>query len=189
MGYQFKNKIHFVTIGYIEWRKGQDVLIEAFSLIPDELKEKCELLLVGQDSSAMAQELKVRIEKMPQISMCGKVDREKIKEILQDTDVMICPSREDPMPTVAAEAMAFGKPCILSDSTGTAGYIVDGENGFVFENEKVEHLTEKIIWCINNVDKIGEIGEKAKKTFDKTFSAKVFVDNFLSCVKEMIGDA
>lgn len=33
--------------------------------------------------------------------------------------------REDPMPTVVAEAMFYGVPCIVSDAVGTAEYITE----------------------------------------------------------------
>ncbi len=187
MGYRSKDKMHFVTIGYIEWRKGQDVLIGAIQSMPDELREQCEFLLVGQDSSVMAQELKQNIKDIHQINMCGKVDRETIKEILASADVMICPSREDPMPTVAAEAMAFGIPCILSDATGTTAYITDGVNGIVFENENVEQLREKIKWCIHHKEEIKQMGKEAKRVFDETFDVRVFEKNILTLVEDMIG--
>lgn len=77
-------KICFVTIGYIEARKGQDI---------------------------------------PEIIMTGTMDRKGIHDILECADVMVCPSREDPMPTVAAEAMMHKVSCIVLDATGTAEYI------------------------------------------------------------------
>ena len=44
-----KSKVLFTTIGYIEWRKGQDILIDAIEGIPDKILEECEFLLIGQD--------------------------------------------------------------------------------------------------------------------------------------------
>jgi len=189
MGFHFKNKMHFVTIGYIEWRKGQDLLLDAVRMMPDFVLDDCEFLLVGQDSSVMAEKLREEIKGIPQIKMYGKVDRARLQEILSQADVLICPSREDPMPTVAAEAMAFAVPCILSDATGTAAYITEGINGLKFENENVEQLCEKICWCVNHKEEIKQMGKASERVFHEFFSVEVFECKILELVKEMIGEA
>lgn len=188
MEFLLENKMHFVTIGYIEWRKGQDILVDAVRRMPDDVREMCEFLLVGQDSSAMANALREEIESIPQIKMCGKVDRTKLQEILKESDMLICPSREDPMPTVAAEAMAFGVPCLLSDATGTVAYIKDGINGMKFRSEDAEQLCEKICWCVGHKEEVKQMGTEAEQVFKDVFSVEVFEDKMLTLVKEMLGD-
>ena len=108
-----------MTIGYIENRKGQDILIQAIKQLSAELLQKCEFYLVGQNKSMLAQQIQTEIQSVPQIIMTGTVDRNEINELLSRTDMLICPSREDTMPMVAAEAMMHSVPCILSDVIGT----------------------------------------------------------------------
>lgn len=186
MAFQSDRNMLFVTVGYIEWRKGQDILVDAIKMMPETMRKKCEFLLVGQDSSVMAQKIRQEIDDVPQIKMIGKVDRRQMKEILEQTDVMICPSREDPMPTVAAEAMAFGVPCILSDATGTASYIADGVNGLIFASEDSMQLMGKICWCIEHKDEVTEMGKSAERIYREIFSMEVFERNLLAVVDEMI---
>lgn len=181
------SKVCFVTIGYIEARKGQDVLMEAIHNLPVEIREKAVFFFVGQDSSLMAQRIKEEIEDVPEVVVTGVVARGKIDEILEEADVLLCPSREDPMPTVAAEAMMHSVPCIVSDVTGTASYITDGEDGFVFASEHVEELAKKIAWCIENRSKLPELGASARQVFEKTFSMKAFEQNLLSIVNDVLG--
>ena len=61
MGYQTVSKMTFITIGYIEWRKGQDLLIDAIEQLPNEVSDCAEFVLVGQNTSLMAQKLTERI--------------------------------------------------------------------------------------------------------------------------------
>ena len=89
--------MRFVTIGYIERRKGQDVLIDAIEGLPEDISLRCEFVLIGQDDSLMAHELRERIADMPWIEMMGFVGRDMIHEVLDESDVLICPSREDPI--------------------------------------------------------------------------------------------
>ena len=187
MGCRMSSKVVFLTIGYIEWRKGQDLLIDANEMLPEEVKEKTEFIMIGQKNSLMAKELEKRIESLPSVSMYGTVSREEIHNILEKADVMICPSREDPMPTVCAEAMMHEVPCIVSSATGTAEYITNGHNGLIFESENVEQLKEAILWCIKNRTELKEIGKRSYEIYDKVFSEKAFEKNLLKYVEEMIG--
>ena len=52
----------------------------------------------------LAEQIKDEIKNIPQVVMKGSVGRVEINRLLRETDMMICPSREDPMPTVVAEA-------------------------------------------------------------------------------------
>lgn len=182
------DKIYFVSIGYIEERKGQDLLVQAIQRLPDEYRAKAVFYLVGQDSSMMAQQIKAQIENMPEIIMTGTVDRDGIKKILNNADVMICPSREDPMPTVVTEAMMYSVPCILSDAAGTAEYIRDGADGFIFPSESVEELSVRIQWCIDHNQELSEMGTRARQIYEKVFSMKVFEENLLDIVNEVEAD-
>lgn len=175
-------KICFVTIGYIENRKAQDVLVQAILSMPEQLRERAEFYFVGQNTSALAQQLMSRVKNVSEIIITGPVDRKRINEILNRADMLICPSREDPMPTVCAEAMLHNVPCLVSDATGTAEYIDDGCNGLVFQNENVSMLAEKITWCIANKEKLQTMGKHARVIYDKFFSMDVFEQKLMELV-------
>lgn len=176
--------VRFTTIGYIEYRKGQDILIEAIELLPVSILKKCEFMLVGQNDSLMAKEIMKRTRNIPQIKITGPVNREEIHRILNETDILLCPSREDPMPTVAAEAMMHGVSCVISDATGTSGYITNHENGIIIENENSEQLREAIVWCVEHSDERIEYGKKAREIFENVFTIEVFEKQVESIVNK-----
>ncbi len=64
---EVQDKFRFVTIGYIENRKGQDILIQAVRLLPEELRRKAEFYLVGQKSSMFAGKLLEQTRDMTEI--------------------------------------------------------------------------------------------------------------------------
>jgi len=169
-----KNKICFVTIGYIENRKGQDILVEAIRHIPDKIRRNAEFYLVGQNSSVFAHNLIGHIKDIPEIMITGTIDRKGIDDLLDYADMLICPSREDPMPTVVAEAMMHGKPCIVSSATGTAEFIENGINGYIFPSEDVQCLSQKIMRCIINDEEIYNMGVNARLVYERIFSMSVF---------------
>lgn len=171
------DKVWFVIIGYIEMRKGQDILLEALRDMSDEVRREAIFYMVGQDTSLLAGRIREEVEDMPEVVMTGVLDREKIHELLERADVLVCPSREDPMPTVAAEAMMHGVPCILSDATGTVGYIQDGKDGIVFHNGDTKQLSKKLAWCIEHPGQLSDMGILARKVYENVFSVQVFEEN------------
>jgi len=180
-------KIHFVTIGCIEERKGQDILLQAICLLSKEMREKVVFYLIGNDTSLLAEQIRERVKDMPEIVMTGVVGRREIHKILEDADVMICPSREDPMPTVAAEAMSHNVPCIVSNVTGTAAYIQEKQNGFIFKSENASELAEKIKWCIENRRYLVEIGKRARDIYETVFSMNRFEEEVNAAIGRCLG--
>lgn len=175
--------IQFVTIGFVEPHKGQDLLIKAVKALPDVLRQKCRFLFVGKNTSLFASELMRAVLDIPEVQFVGTVDRGEIHSILSGTDVLVCPSRQDCMPTVCSEAMMHSVPCLVSDATGTAAYIT-GENGRVFPTENIDELKKQIVWFIDHKDDIASMGEKARIVYEKYFSMQAFSNS----LKKIISD-
>lgn len=181
-----QKEICFITIGYIEYRKGQDILLKAIKLLPQEIRKQAKFYFVGQNTSMLAQEVIKQAKNIPEVIVTGAVDRDTVNEMLKQSDVMICPSREDPMPTVCAEAMMHGVPCLVSDAIGTAEYIRTGKNGLVFQNGNIKMLAEYIAWCVCNYKKVNNMRMYAREIYQKFFSVDVFERELLCFVNECI---
>ncbi len=59
-------------------------------------------------------------------------------------DAFVLPTRYDPMPNAALEAMACGLPTITSPTCGIAARIRDGENGFVVDALDIDGLARHL---------------------------------------------
>lgn len=164
----------FVTLGYIENRKGQDILLKAIEMLAPCVREKALFFFIGKDTSEFAQIIKEHAKNIPEIIITGLVDEQEKQSLIDKADVLICPSREDPMPAAVTEAMMFEKMTIVSDITGTAEYIQNGINGIVFENENAKMLSEKISWCIMHVDDVKKMGKLSQRIYQEYFSMNAF---------------
>lgn len=107
--------------------------------------------------------------------------QENIQEFYKSIDVLVAPSIEDTFNIAVLEAMAYGKPCIVSSNAGASEIIKDSNNGFVFNitNNAVKKLEEKLIFLLENSEKIQTVSKNAFETakqfsWDKTFES--FVD-------------
>jgi glycosyltransferase involved in cell wall biosynthesis len=67
--------------------------------------------------------------------------------VLFRSDVFVFPTyrQEESLGLVGLEAMACGVPVIATKIGGPLGYIVDNENGFLFDIKNVTMLAEKIM--------------------------------------------
>lgn len=66
------------------------------------------------------------------------------------------------------------KPCIASDSTGTAEYIRDGINGFICKTGDIIDLRNKMQRFIRKPELIKPMGEEARKHMKNTLLWKCF---------------
>lgn len=179
------NLIQFVTIGFVEPHKGQDLLVQAIKGLPSDIRMKCQFLFVGKDISLFAIKLKEETKSIPEIQFVGIVDRDKIHSILDNADVLICPSRQDCMPTVCNEAMMHYVPCLVSEATGTASYIT-AEMGRVFKTEDVIDLQKQIIWFVDHQDEIASMGEKSRQTYERFFSMEAFAKSLRELIDKKV---
>lgn len=175
--------VRFITIGLLEEIKGQDVLFSSVRKIYSKIKDETEFCIVGRDDTLFAKQLKEEYKDIQNVKFTGILNREELHKYIENSDVLICPSRQDSMPTVVAEAMMHSKPCIVSDSVGTAKYISNGVEGLIFETEKIEDLADKIQWCVENREKLCWMGKQAERLFEKKFSMSAFQRNLLGIME------
>lgn len=169
-------KLVFAIIGNVCTRKAQDIFCKAVQALND--SDRAEFRIIGScGEDAFCDEVRGMCSQTDSLKMMGLLTRDEIYHRFPEIDVVVCASREDPLPIVMAEGMMFGKVCITTTVTGTADLIRDGENGFVIPMDDVDALKERIEWILDNKDKLADIGRNARKTYEQYFSLEVFGEN------------
>jgi glycosyltransferase involved in cell wall biosynthesis len=127
-------KKKFIFIGRFERRKGIQELTAALKL----LKAKdFEFTFIGP----VPKEHQIVSE---QIKYLGEIrDGEKIKSILSEMDVLVCPSYSEGMPNVIMEGMARGCSIIATD-VGAVSLLVKNDNGSLVEIGSIETIKNAI---------------------------------------------
>ena len=69
-----------------------------------------------------------------------KDETTNIKECYQDADYFCLPSYYEGTPNVICEAMACGLPVVCSDVCDNSKYVVEGENGFLFDPKDTDRV-------------------------------------------------
>lgn len=177
-----ERKLTFALIGTISERKAQDIFVDAIAMLSEEQRSKACFKIIGSIIEQHVYDYVVEnAKKMPCIEVLEPVEHEEMLQMYEKFDVVVCPSRMDPMPVVITEGLMNRKVCIASTQTGSAGLITDGVNGFVCEVNK-ESLMEKISWIIEHKDELDDIRENARKIYENNFSLEVFERNIMSII-------
>lgn len=163
-----KKKFTILFIGWYQKRKGIDVLLNAIELMPENKRKQANFMLI---CPGFNEEICKVIEKFPEISLLGEQSQEEISNIYKQADLLVCPSRDDPMPIVVTQAMQYGIPCIVSDQVGQSEFYVDNYGGYVFEDENFRKLSELMVYCIEHPLEMIKKGQEAYEIFISNFSA------------------
>lgn len=179
-----KRKFIISIIGVVSRIKGVDILIEAIKGMDVCKREELEVRIIGPEyNHEYASFVHACAENCNVIKWLGKKTHDEVIELIVETNVLVSASREDMLPMVVTEAMMNKKVCIVSDAIGTADFITDYMDGIIFESENVSDLQEKIEWCINNQEKLEDIGKNARFLFEKEFSMEIFEKRLLNILR------
>mgnify|MGYP002510827389 CR=1 FL=1 len=177
------------VIGTIDKRKAQDILLEAITRMPRGLRVKLKVIFVGQldeNDIMFADKIMVLQNQIDNFEWIPEMTREEINKFYYKIDVLVCPSREDPMPMVVTEAMMHERVCVISENVGQAEFIEQGLNGFIFPNEDVDMLMEILIWLINNKSRRTIIGKASRKIYEDEFSEEIMQQRIKGILSEVI---
>lgn len=186
-----EEKIVFAIVGTISYRKAQDIYLKAIISLTRKERKKAEFWVIGgsgtyplKEDQELEEDLKTI--NIPEFKLLGEKGHDDLIKIYSQIDVIVCPSRNDPMPVVLTEAMMNHKVCIASDMTGTAGLICDEKSGLICKAGNVKSLVEKIRWILLHRDRLHGIGEEARKLYDEKFAMDVFENNILQILPKVI---
>lgn len=180
------DKFVISVIGPISYLKGQDIVVEAVSLLTGKERSDLEVRFVGRTDPGYDASFADTMEKNGIIKKTGELTQDIVHMEYERCDVLICSSREEVWPMVVIEAMQHKVMSIVSDIAGIKDYLTNEQNALIFPSENAELLAEKIRWCLNNRDSVKKMGERAYEIYKRFFSMEVFEENLLSVIQDLL---
>lgn len=177
----------FSSVGSIDTRKGQDILVKAIRSLPVTYIERCQFLFVGRAGDEKVYHTVKRLQQdFPEnVSMITEVSRKEVRDIYRQSDAVICTSRDDPMPVFMTESLMLSKPIICSEYTGTYSLITGKENGLVYHNNSTAELESMLRFVVDNPKKMEDIGRNGRKVYEEYFTEEAFRNNLYEIIKEI----
>ena len=155
------NVIGFV--GRLVFVKGIDILLNAFSIVRNEIGDAF-LLLVGD--GAMREEILKQAKKLncsEYVKVTGFVSNNEVPKYLSEMAVFVLPSRHEGTPNALLQAMAAGLPIVATSVGGVPQLIKHGKNGLLVPPENSEALAKAIIFLLKNKELAKKLGLQAHK--------------------------
>lgn len=179
-----KDRLKLIFVGRLFPEKSVDTLIKAMPHVIKEY-ENIHLMIVGGGH------LRTKFEKLAKdlrvtnhITFLGLISEEDKILAYNAGDIFILPSLAELEGMAVLEAMACGKPIIISDSKMSASRFFVKNNGLLFETKNPRDLAKKILKLLldkNLREKMGRNSLQNSKDYDIHRSAKMLeeVYNFV----------
>jgi len=86
--------------------------------------------------------------------------------------VYVLPSYHEGLPRSTLEAMSMGRPILTTNAVGCRETVEDGVNGFMVAIGSAPELAEKMIWYIENKDRINNMGLESRRIVENRFDIR-----------------
>ncbi|HOU10622.1 MAG TPA: glycosyltransferase family 4 protein [Clostridiales bacterium] len=150
------------AVGRLEYVKGFDLLIGAFSDIAGQLPGT-KLIIFGEGSQRPELEKIIREAGLEEIVLLPGADARAVCHVARSS-LFVLPSRLEGMPNALMEAMACGTACIAADCDfGPRELIEDGENGILVPAQDREALAKAMLRVMSDSSLRRHIAEKAAR--------------------------
>ena len=166
--------IHIAIVASLQYRKGQDIAINALSLLNEEELRRIRLHLLGEgkDKSKlqkMAKDLKVDSS----VIFHGAVMN--VHDILRKMDAFLLPTRADTVPIAIIEAMRAGLP-VFATIVGEIPYMIDGCGETVEANK--ESLTVFYRRMIEGNIDLFSYSKNGRSKFEKEYTLSSMIHHY-----------
>ena len=165
--------------------KGHAFLFHAVALARNRIGD-FEILVTGDGSPTYRDELlKVAssLKLTDRIQFMGNID--DVPKFLRSCDIVVVPSRCDPLPRTVLEAMACGSAIIASRVGGIPEMIADGKNGILVEFGDNQALANALCRLASDPGLRRVIGSEAQRTARHEFSVQRYQESLVSIVEEL----
>ena len=95
-----------------------------------------------------------------------------VRPYIKACHVYVLPSHHEGLPRSTLEAMSIGRPILTTNASGCKETVEEGINGFMVPVGSINRLADKMIWFINNKDKIQIMGKQSRKLVEKKFDVR-----------------
>jgi glycosyltransferase involved in cell wall biosynthesis len=187
-----KEKPLILLPGRLTFWKGQEMFIEAIRLVKEKMPEKpfCAVILGSDQGRKVYKKKLLRLVEQYRLNDYIKFfDKCELMPLAyQISDIVVSTSIEpEAFGRVSVEAQSMEKPIIASNIGGSKETIIDDKTGFLFEAQKPEELSKKIIHVLNlDESTLKFIGIEGRKNVIKKFNIEKMCFSTYSEYKKII---
>lgn len=160
--------------------KGHEYFVEAARKVMDSIPE-ARFVAVGEIEEGIAKRMKARVQQLGlenHFFILGF--RADIPGILQGLDVFVLSSVSEGLSIATIEAMAAGKPVVVTRSGGPEEVVEDGRTGLLVPPSDADSLAAGICEILRNPQLAKSLGRSARAVVESRFSLARMVKEYES---------
>jgi glycosyltransferase involved in cell wall biosynthesis len=171
-----EDKIKIVSVGNLVPKKNHRFLID----IAAELKQRnCDFSIDILGYGILQYELeKYAKEKEVSDFIMFRGNVKNVEDYMKSANLYVHTATYEPLGLVIIEAMASGLPVICLDGKGNRDLMIQGKNGYIFQEEDAIVFANQIIELMSDTKKYSEISSFAKE-FAQQFDIKNYCEKLL----------
>ncbi|HWI77848.1 MAG TPA: glycosyltransferase family 4 protein [Ramlibacter sp.] len=180
----------FCYAGKLEPKKRILDLLEALKSAVGQSSRPLHLLVVGTGELMPQAKAAVAAHRLP-VTFAGFLNQTEVPSAYAATDCLVLPSDYgETWGLVVNEAMACGRPVIVSDRVGCAmDLVTEGVTGAVFPFGVTEALAQRLVEFAEHPQRLQAMGERARARVVAGYSIERSVEGFLQAVRHVRGEA
>jgi glycosyltransferase involved in cell wall biosynthesis len=158
---------YVLFLGRINWKKGLDRLLAAFARVDD-----ARLVIAGHDDDRYLPALEERARQLglaDRVTFTGPVHGASKAALLAGAQLLVLPSYSENFGNVVLEAMAVGRPVVVTPEVGLAPVVSAIGAGLVTEGGP-ESLSRAIAALLNDAARRREMGKRGEHAVADRFS-------------------
>jgi len=162
--------------------KGVDRSIAALAFLPEDIRRKTRLLVVGRGKSAPYAKFAARCGVGKQVIFAG--GRSDVPELVAAADLMIHPARNEATGTVLLESLACGTPVLCSANCGFSPFVRESGGLVLPRLFRQKILNRTLLVALSTPDKLADLQQAAEnygRNGDFYRRAKCAVDLITGC--------
>jgi len=157
-----------LTVGRLQARKGQDMMIRALPAIKKVIPNILYAVVGDGDCREMLHKLALDLDVQDNVHFLTEISDDEMIHCYQQCDLFILPNRTigndiEGFGMVLVEAQSCGKPVIAGDSGGTSETLVDGQTGFIIDATQPEKIVTAVLNLFSSEQNLNEMGSKGRE--------------------------
>jgi glycosyltransferase involved in cell wall biosynthesis len=207
-----KDKHVILFLGRISWKKGLDILIEAYNMLLTE-RDDIHLLIAGNDEAGYKENIRnlinsngmkyVDIEQQnknspldkryylklghnePNVTFTGFLEEKEKLEAYACSDIFVLPSYSENFGNSVVEAMICGIPTVISNNVGIHDEVKQNRAGIVVES-KAKSVYQGIKKLLNNPNQRKELAENGKRLVKNNYNIEQVADKMIESLESVL---
>jgi len=175
-----------LTVGRLSWEKGYPYAMEAMARLRDQ-GVSFEYRVVGGGKGKA--EVLAAIEDFgleDRVKMLGPLQRNDVREQMQQADVFLLPSLVEGIGGVLLEAQATALPVVATNAGGLSEAVLHEKTGFIVPRRDPEAIALKLRILIEHPEKRFKMGDAARDWVERNFNKEKTIEELIGLYRDVI---